>query len=333
MKKPVYLFAGPLGSGKTTLINHFLSFMAPEVALIENEFGDINIDQEILAPDEELIIELNNGCLCCSVRTDLIKGLRELLNRASEFNAVLIESTGMADPGPVKQAFLVDPVLRGNFELKSVITIVDAVNFLKIYNADVEVDDEYRKTFISQIVFADMFYFSKQDKLGEGLNSSMEKIREILTELNSQAGIIERAPNKSEDILEYKSFMSDDIAPDLHAHSHSHSKVSSISISFSGILLPSLLEMFLSTLFMRYRENLYRGKGILNFETQPKKVIFQSVYDSYDFDLGSSWPSSADLPVDKRENQFVFIGKDLNLELIEKGLKQCLKSSLEGPPY
>lgn len=310
LKKPVYLFTGPLGSGKTTLLNQLIPLFPAPVALIENEFGEINIDSQILSSNknEDIYLEMLNGCLCCSIKTDLIQGLRRLTEKKDDFSALFIESTGLADPGPIKEAFLLDPVLREQFELKLVVTLIDGVHFLKQLD---EADPSYKNIIHSQLVFADVFYLSKKDLVDP---QEKKKLEDKATALNPFALFLEDlslVPNMSS---------TNEITPS--SKGHHHPELSSLAIEFPGVINHSLLEMFLSTLVMRYRGELYRGKGVIVIKSQPKKVFFQNVYETFDFELGGDWPQNK--KEEERLNQFVFIGKNLNKELIEKGLKQCL---------
>lgn len=310
-KKEVYLFTGALGAGKTTLINQCLNEFKKPVAIIENEIGDINIDQEAFKSSKdfnELLIEMNNGCLCCSIRGDLVVSLRKLLDREEDFKTLVIELTGMGDPGPVKETFLADPVLKENFLLKGVITVIDTVHFNKQLE---EKDEEYLQTLKSQLIFSDAFFLSK-------LSGENESLKSTLRSYNQFAGIYTDLK-----FLQIEMTSDHEMPMMMKGHSHHHTEIEPISIQFSGTINHSLLEVYLSTLVTRYRGSLYRGKGVIVIKGQTHKVLFQNVYETFDFSIGPAWDEKDE---EKRLNQFVFIGKSLNRELIEKGLRQCLHS-------
>lgn len=321
---PVTVITGFLGSGKTTLLNRILTHPdSKRMAIIQNEFGEIGIDHELLIRDEDGIFEMQNGCLCCTVRDDLLNILEKLRLRKSEFDRIVIETTGLADPIPVAQTFLSSIHIQKDFRLDGIVTIVDALHLL----FQLEQTPETR----SQVLCADLILLNKTDLVDtETLDGVLGKIRE----LNPDAEIYETKhasiePQKlfSISLLQQNSLK--EVEQSLiqehhheghHHHPHTHDEeVMSFSLEIPGFMDLERLDAWLNMLTMLHGTNLYRMKGILNLHDESRKFVFQSVFSVLQGDFGADWKSS-----DTRSNRFVFIGKHLNTKLLEDGFKACL---------
>jgi G3E family GTPase len=318
---PVTILTGFLGSGKTTLLNRILrEDHGHRIAVIENEFGEEGIDNELLLqnPDEQ-IVELNNGCICCTVRGDLVRMLGDLRRRrhAGEiaFDRVIIETTGMADPSPVAQTFFIDDEVASNYLLDAVVTVVDSVHGERQL-------DEHREA-QEQVAFADRILMSKADVSTE---EQRERLRARLVRMNPRASI--RTMNFGDapidEILDIRGFNLNailDIDPDfLDEDEHTHSDtVTSFVFRSNRPFDPAKLEDFLSGLIQVYGPDMLRYKGVLFMKGSDRQTVFQGVHDMMGADLGRRWK-----PGESRSSKMVFIGRNLPRELFLKGLEQCL---------
>ena len=318
---PVTILTGFLGSGKTTLLNRILKEEhGQRIAVIENEFGEAGIDNALLVQDtREQIIEMNNGCICCTVRGDLVRILGELRakreSKALDFERVVIETTGMADPGPVAQTFFMDEDIGSYYLLDSVITLVDAKH------ADKQLDD-FREA-QEQVGFADRILLSKTDLVSE---SEQAQLKARLTKINPRAPIkaVHFGNAPLEDILDIRGFNLNailEIAPGFleegeHEHDDAvHSFVFRAEQPFDGVKL----EEFLSGMIQVYGPDLLRYKGVLWLAENENRVVFQGVHMLMGGDLGKPWE-----PQEQRASVMVFIGRNLPQDLFVEGLKQCL---------
>jgi G3E family GTPase len=318
---PVTILTGFLGSGKTTLLNRILKEEhGHKVAVIENEFGEAGIDNEILVQNrDEQIIEMNNGCICCTVRGDLTRILNELRDKrvagTLNFERVIIETTGMADPGPVAQTFFMEEDIGNYYLLDSIITVVDAKH------ANQQLDD-FREA-QEQVGFADRILLSKTDLVAEG---DQEKLRMRLLKMNPRAPIrkVHFGETPLKDILDIRGFNLNailEIEPefleeDHHEHDeHVRSFVFRSERPFDGLKL----EEFLSGLVQVYGNDMLRYKGVLSMKSNANRVVFQGVHMLMGGDLGKPWGAD-----EKRESKMVFIGRKLPEDLFIKGLEQCL---------
>jgi G3E family GTPase len=318
---PVTILTGFLGSGKTTLVNRILKEQhGHRIAVIENEFGEVGVDNDILLNDaEEQIIEMNNGCVCCTVRGDLIRILGDLRERRDtgklDFERVIIETTGMADPGPVAQTFFIDEKLGNYYLLDSVITMVDAKHATKQL-------DEFREA-QEQVGFADRILLSKTDLVSE---AEQEQLRRRLVQMNPRAPIGAANFGKAplEDILDIRGFNLNatlEIDPEfLEADEHEHDeRVSSFVFRSDKPFDSGKLEEFLAGVAQIYGPDMLRYKGILFMKGNMHRVVFQGVHMLMGGDLGRPWGKD-----EKRSSTMVFIGRNLPQDLFIKGLEQCL---------
>jgi G3E family GTPase len=318
---PVTILTGFLGAGKTTLLNRILrEHHGRRIAVIENEFGEAGIDNDLLLQDRgEQIVEMNNGCLCCTVRGDLVRILGELKDRREKgelaFERVIIETTGMADPGPVAQTFFLDDGIGEYYLLDSVITVVDA----KHAPRQLDEFDEAQE----QVGFADRILLSKTDLVSE---SDAETLRRRIAQMNPRAPVkpVHFGQTPIDDILDIRGFNLNailEIEPEFLEHDHHHhdDAVQSFVFRASQPLDGVKLEEFLSSMIQVYGNDLLRYKGVLALKDNPHRVVFQGVHMLMGGDLGRPW--GADEP---RESVMVFIGRNLPKDVFLQGLEQCL---------
>ncbi|MDO8442315.1 MAG: GTP-binding protein [Polaromonas sp.] len=344
---PVTILTGFLGSGKTTLLKRIL--LEPhgqKIAVVENEFGEENIDNEILVNDtHENIIQMNNGCICCSIREDLRETLQLLAAKKRkgllDFDRVVIETTGLADPGPVAQTFFMDEEIAEQYLLDSILTLVDAKH------AQAQLDD--RQEARRQVGFADQIFISKADLVAD---SEIKALMHRLTHMNPRAP--QRAVHFGEvsiaEVFDLRGFNLNaklDIDPDFlkaddhadhdhdhvhgadcdhpshdHAHGHHHhhdDDVKSFVFRSERTFDPAKLEDFLGAIVNIYGPRMLRYKGVLNMQGTDRKVIFQGVHQLMGSDLGPAWAKD-----EKKNSKMVFIGIELPKDIFLQGLEQCL---------
>ena len=323
---PVTVLTGFLGAGKTTLLNRVLTEQHGEkIAVIENEFGQEGIDNDILVQDrEEQIVEMNNGCICCTVRGDLVRILKDLYAKKHkgtlEFDRVIIETTGMADPGPVAQTFFMDDEIADHYLLDAVITVVDAKHGQQALDEQKEAQ--------SQIGFADRILMSKVD-IAEP--EKVDYLKKRIRSMNPRAGIKEVHFGKTDlkDILDIRGFNLNailEIDPQfLTSDEHTHDdSVSSFVFSSDKPLDATRLEEFLCAIIQVYGNELLRYKGVLYLDGVERRMIFQGVHMMMGADAGKAWQ-----PGEKPQSKMVFIGRKMPKELILNGLKQCEISKIK----
>jgi G3E family GTPase len=335
---PVTVLTGFLGAGKTTLLNHLITQNhGYRCAIIINEFGEISIDHQLVTGADEEILELNNGCLCCRVRKDLIRSLGDLFKKQKRFDYVLIETTGLADPGPVAQTFYLPDLARW-LRLDGIVTVVDARHVGKALAETPEAG--------AQIAFADVILLNKTDLATSGQISEVEgRIRRM----NALARIhrTEKARLDAAKIFNVKARSLDsplelagidghegspphDDHPSEadhdhedgreHDHEHAHdADVRSFYIAEERPLDLKKTEAWLGELLEANGVNIYRSKGILHIRGEPKRVVFQGVQKMFDAVPDRFWN-----PGEKRLNQLVFIGKTLDEAAIRAGFESCL---------
>jgi len=311
---PVTVLTGFLGAGKTTLLNSILSQdHGYKCAVIINEFGAISIDHQLVIGIDEEILELNNGCICCRVRGDLVKSLGDLLNRQKRFDYVLIETTGLADPGPVIGTFTTTE-LAERLRLDSVVTVADAKHLEKEMNEAPEAK--------AQIGFADVILLNKTDLASA---ADLDRIEARIRKMNPLAKIrrTERAQFPVAELLDIKAHALQSALrlPEYHQHDHAHhdEHVRSFYIVDDRPLDLRKLESWLSEVIQTMGPQIYRAKGILHIGGQPKRVVFQGVQMLFDAAPDRFWN-----PGEKRQNQLVFIGKDLDEAAIRAGFANCI---------
>ena len=329
---PVTVLTGFLGSGKTTLLNHILTSTEHKMkfAVIENEFGDIGIDENILVESsEESVIEVMNGCICCTVRGDLTEVLDRMYNRIKDFDGVLIETTGLADPAPVAQTFFVDDRVVERYKLDGIITVVDAKHIVQ--HVDEEKPEGVENESVEQLAFADKIMLNKIDLVSE------EELQEVEKKIKSINGFapIYRTENSLIDPKELIGIGSFDLQRTLEMdpefldtdseHEHDQ-RVTSTSSKFEGELNVNKLEKWIGDLMRTKSQDLFRYKGVLAVKGTDEKYVFQGVHmlfaGNFSKDIGL-WKDG-----EKRECRFVFIGRDLDHEALQKGLMECRAEEL-----
>jgi G3E family GTPase len=317
---PVTILTGFLGAGKTTLLNRILKEdHGKRIAVIENEFGETGVDSEIIEKTDEQIVEMNNGCICCTVRGDLIRILGTLKEKRDKgdlkFDRVVIETTGMADPGPVAQTFFTDEEIGNYYLLDSILTVVDAKHAPKQL-------DEFHEA-QEQVGFADRILMSKTDLVSEG---DVETLSKRLKKMNPRAPIkkVHFGEAPIDEMLDIRGFNLNailELDPDFlvdSSHEH-HDEVESFVFRSKKAFDGKKLEQFLSGMIQVYGPDLLRYKGILWMKGNPRRVIFQGVHMMMGGDMGKPWTKA-----DKKESILVFIGKKLPKDLFIAGLEECL---------
>ena len=329
---PVTVLTGFLGSGKTTLLNHILTSMdhKKKFAVIENEFGDVGIDENILVESsEETIIEVMNGCICCTVRGDLTEALDRMYDRIKDFDGVLIETTGLADPAPVAQTFFVDERVTERYNLDGIVTVVDAKHIIQ--HLDEEKPEGIENESVEQLAFADRIMLNKIDLVDdEGLAEVEKRIKSInafAPITRTENSIID--PNELINIgafdLERTLEMDPEFLDTEAEHEHDE-RVTSTSYKFAGELNVNKLQSWIGKLMREQGEDLFRYKGVLAVKGMDAKYVFQGVHMLFGGDFSEEiglWKKG-----EQRECRFVFIGRDLDPEALQQGLVACQAETL-----
>jgi G3E family GTPase len=316
---PVTILTGFLGAGKTTLLNRILSEQhGYRIAVIENEFGEAGIDNELLVQADEQVVEMNNGCICCTVRGDLVRILGELAGRRAEndirFDRVIIETTGLADPAPVAQTFFVDPQIAAYYQLDAIITVVDAKH------AAQQLDEHHEAQ--EQVGFADRLLLSKTELIAADEVDALEK---RLRAMNPRAPIkrVHFGNTELHDILDIGGFDLNEILKiepgflDDVGHSHDDSIGSFVYRSERPFDLARLLN-FMEIMVGGFGNDLLRYKGILNIAGNDRKILFQGVHMLMGDSSGAPWGDG-----ENRESTLVFIGRNLPKSDILSALESC----------
>jgi G3E family GTPase len=339
-KIPVTVLTGYLGAGKTTLLNRILSEPhGKKFAVIVNEFGEIGIDNELVVNADEEVFEMNNGCICCTVRGDLVRIIDGLMRRKGKFDAIIVETTGLADPAPVAQTFFMDEAVGSKTKLDAVVTVADA-KWLK----DRLKDAPEAK---NQIAFADVILINKTDLVSP---AELTEIEARIRGINPYARLhrTERAKIGLDEVLGRNAFDLDrilDIEPqflekdehdhdhhhdhgDHHGHEHHHhggglkhyhdEDMQSVSLRTDKPLDPDKFFPWVQDLVAKEGPNILRSKGILAFKDDPERFVFQGVHMILDGDHQRAWGKD-----ETRESRIVFIGRNLPEDKIRQGFAAC----------
>ncbi|APR77641.1 Putative metal chaperone, involved in Zn homeostasis [Minicystis rosea] len=311
---PVTILTGYLGAGKTTLLNRILTERhGKRIAVIENEFGEIGIDNELVVGTDEEIFEMNNGCICCTVRGDLIRILGNLMRRKDRFDYILVETTGLADPAPVIQTFFVDEEVKTQTALDGLVTVVDARHLLLHLDDSTECQE--------QVAFADVILLNKTDLVTP---AELDEVEARIRALNRFA-TVHRTQNAAlpiDRVVDIGAFdLSRALTIDpkfLDDGSHEHdSTIGSVSLQFDGALDETKLEAWIGKLLRERGTDIFRMKGILHVEGRDAQLVFQGVHMIFDGTFGRPWGT------DKRENRLVFIGRNLDRDELHSGFASC----------
>jgi G3E family GTPase len=313
---PVTVLTGYLGAGKTTLLNRVLTEEhRKRYAVIVNEFGEIGIDNELVVNADEEVFEMNNGCICCTVRGDLIRIIGNLLKKKGQFDGILIETTSLADPAPVAQTFFVDDEVRQRAKLDSIVTVVDAKNLMA------RLDDSHEAA--EQVAFADTILLNKTDLVsGEELARVEARIRAI-----NPAAVIhrtERCTLPVEAVLGRRAFDLDrilEIEPNfLGEDDHQHDDaITSVALRETRPIDDNMFNTWIRDLLRTRGQDILRSKGILNIKGSPSRFVFQAVHMLIEGDDGKAWGLG-----EPRDSKLVFIGRDLDDAELRAGFGACV---------
>ncbi len=315
---PVTVLTGYLGAGKTTLLNRILTHEhGLKVAVIVNEFGEVGIDHQLVVDADEEIFEMNNGCICCTVRGDLIRIIGNLMRRRDKFDHLVIETTGLADPAPVIQTFFVDDAVQAQTQLDAVVTVVDAKHIADHWDAD-EAQE--------QIAFADIVLLNKTDLVSaEVLDALQTKIRSM----NAFAKVYQtqNADIAMTEILGVKAFDLDrtlavepGFLTDDHDHEHDEA-ITSVALIEARPIDPQKLHDWIRVLLQTRGPDIFRMKGILNIAGSESRYVFQGVHMIFDGKIDRLWK-----PNEERKNELVFIGRNLDRESLQAAFNSCIVS-------
>ncbi len=311
---PVTVLTGYLGAGKTTLLNRILSENhGKKYAVVINEFGELGVDNDLVVDSDEEVFEMNNGCICCTVRGDLIRIVGGLMKRRAKFDGIIIETTGLADPAPVAQTFFVDDVVRAKTRLDAIVTVVDAKNLAARLEDSHEAEE--------QVAFADVIVLNKTDLVTpEELDAIEARIRGI----NKFARIhrTTRSAVPIDQVLDQGAF---DLArvlerePEfLESDAHEHNDdIASMSFEVSRPLDPERFNQWIGALLAEKGGDMLRTKGILAYPNENRRFAFQAVHMMADGDFVGPWPEG------ERRSKLVFIGRNLNRPQLRRGFENC----------
>lgn len=327
---PITVITGFLGAGKTTFVNYILKEQNDwKICVLENEFGEVSIDDGLVAESldtPEDLITMDNGCVCCSVRGDLVRTLGQLAKRRKEFDAILLETTGLADPSPIVYTVATNSKMNENYFIDSIVCLADAKH-LQIHLDEKKPEGAINEA-LHQVAFADKILLNKIDLV---TTKEKESLKDRLTKINKFAEIIETERSRAplERILGLNSFNMESILsydPDFFETMEGDAKhnldlVQSVGIQFKGELHAQWFNMFMMDLLRERAEDFYRTKGLLAFHGQGDvKFVFQGVHEQINFGPAKEpWKAG-----EEKLNKFVFIGKNLDRKELTNNLMECL---------
>ena len=313
---PVTVLTGFLGAGKTTLLNRILTEQhGRKYAVIVNEFGEQGIDNDLVVDADEEVFEMNNGCICCTVRGDLIRILSGLMKRADKLDAIIVETTGLADPAPVAQTFFVDQDVADRTKLDAIVTVADAVHLSSQLVDHHEAEE--------QIAFADVILLNKVELVED---NDIVKVNDRIRKINPFAKIIKttRCDAPLDEIVGLNAFSLDrvlDIEPDFlesdHDHEHDDDVTSLSFVSDTPLDMDKFQDWF-GNLLRTKGQDILRSKGILNFKGEDERYVFQGVHMLMDASPMGKWPEGKE-----RSSRLVFIGRNLESMNLKEGFENC----------
>ncbi|HTZ69626.1 MAG TPA: GTP-binding protein [Acetobacteraceae bacterium] len=311
---PVTVLTGFLGAGKTTLLNRILTTdHGRRYAVVINEFGELGVDNDLIVDADEEVFEMNNGCICCTVRGDLIRIIGGLMKRAKKFDGIIVETTGLANPAPVAQTFFVDETVRGRTRLDAIVTVADAKNLPARLADSAEAS--------AQLAFADIIVLNKLDLVS---NAEADAVETRIRAVNPLARIVRatRADVPIESLLHQSAFDLSrilDIDPVfLDSNEHDHTEgIYSASFEVSRPIDMQKFQEWMATLLQEKGQDLLRTKGILHVAGEPRRFAFQAVHMMADGDYQETLAGA------EEKSRLVFIGRDLNRPQLRRGFEAC----------
>lgn len=318
---PVTLVTGFLGAGKTTFLNHLLgSDHGAKLAVIINEFDELGIDRDLVVNTQGQLVEMNNGCLCCTVQGDLKEVIADLLASGRTIEGLVIETTGLANPGPIATAFFADPYLCEATRLDAIVTLVDGYHLPSRLQASPDAD---RELMLAQIGYADVILLNKTDLLDSEEAAAVEALLRGHNELarihRTRFGVVPLASVQHLAAFEFDARFA---AGDGHPHAPD---LGSLSFRMPQAFDQVKLNTFFCNLLREQGESIYRCKGIVNVDRMPEPLVFQGVSALFATAPGRPWA-----PDEPRETRAVFIGRNLDRARIEAGLLDCVAAPLEA---